>query len=162
MPENNTEDPDYQWAEVHAADFERYLREQCRPDFEGSLADEYIRLVAPMLWTVSYVIQRTTKDNGPVNTDDSEMLIERSIALFGHITRRKNPIFIEILNKFLVPMAEAMNIVRDSRAITDDICRKIGHIVQLLQDGETCFIKHLTESGYITLEIKPSKEDIPR
>ena len=43
MAKTGKPDPNYDWAEKHITDFERYLAEQCQPYFE-EVAAEYLYL----------------------------------------------------------------------------------------------------------------------
>lgn len=153
MRQTKTEDPNNEWAEVHIVDFERYLTEQCQPYFEDVLTQEFSKYMAPMWWSVGYVIQRSIADNVPVNPDDIETLIDRSMLLLMLLTYSENPIFPEILYKFVDPMAQELKIVSDNDAINDEIYKRIGFIVLRLQDGETLTVPDLTESNEITLGI---------
>ena len=58
MAKTGKPDPNYDWAEKHITDFERYLAKQCQPYFEEVAAEDSSKFMAPMWWSVGYVILR--------------------------------------------------------------------------------------------------------
>ena len=152
MTQINKHDPNYDWAQKHIADFERYLAEQCQPYFEEVAAEDSSKFMAPMWWSVGYVILRGMADNQSISADDTDTLIDRSMLLLELLTHSQHPVFHEILQKFVLPMASALNIERDNEAINEHILKRIAFIVFSLRDGETLSVPDLTGTDGITLK----------
>ena len=152
MTKISTQDPNYDWAQKHIADFERYLAEQCRPYFEEVAAEDSSKFMAPMWWSVGYVILRGLADKQSVSADDTDTLIDRAMLLLELLTHSQHLAFHEIRQKFILPMAKALNIERDNDAINRHILKSIAFIVFSLRDGETLTIPALTGPDGITLK----------
>lgn len=146
-------DPNYDWAEKHMADFERYLEEQCQPYFKDVAAEDSSKFMAPMWWSVGYVIQRGLADNQSIPPDDTETLIDRAMLLLMLLTQRRSAIFPKIRYQFILPMAKALNIDKDNEAINEHILKSIAAVVLHLQDGKTLTVPDLTAPCETTLEI---------
>ena len=153
MPQTNENDPNYDWAQKHMADFERYLEEQCQPYFKDVTAEDSSKFMAPMWWSVGYVIQRGLADDQSIPPDDTETLIDRSMLLLMLLTQRRSTIFPKIRYQFILPMAKALNIDKDNEAINEHILKSIAAVVLHLQDGKTLTVPDLTEPCGTTLEI---------
>lgn len=153
MTQTNKNDPNYDWAQKHMADFERYLEKQCQPYFEEVVAEDSSKFMAPMWWSVGYVIQRGLADNQSIAPDDTETLIDRAMLLLMLLTQRRSTIFPKIRSQFILPMAKALNIDKDNEAINEHILKSIAFVVLHLQDGKTLTVPDLTEPGETTLEI---------
>lgn len=152
MRTKSTQDPNYDWAQKHIADFERYLAEQCQPYFEEVAAEDSSKFMAPMWWSVGYVILRGLADRQSVSADDTDTLIDRAMLLLKLLTHSQHLVFHEIRQKFILPMARALNIERDNDAINQHILKSIAFIVFSLQDGETLTVPDLTGPDGITLK----------
>ena len=145
-------DPNYDWAEKHITDFERYLAEQCQPYFEEVAAEDSSKFMAPMWWSVGYVILRGMADKQSVSADDTDTLIDRAVLLLELLTYSQHPIFDEIRQKFVLPMASKLNIDEDNDAINQHILKSIAFVVFSLRDGETLTVPDLTSPDGITLK----------
>ena len=152
MAHTGTQDPNYDWAQKHIADFERYLAEQCQPYFEEVAAEDSSKFMALMWWSVGYVILRCLADKQSVSADDTDTLIDRSMLLLELLTHSQHPVFHEILQRFVLPMARALNIEGDNEAINEQILKHIAFIVYSLRDGETLSVPALTGTDGITLK----------
>ena len=153
MTQTNAQDPNYDWAQEHMVDFERYLTEQCKPNFQSVSAEDSSKFMAPMWWSVGYVIQRCLIDNKPVNPADADTLIDRAMLLLMLLTHSKNPIFFQLQDQFVLPMAKALKVSTDNKAINEKIYEGIVFTVHSLQNGKTLTVPDLTRSGHTTLEI---------
>lgn len=152
MAKTGTQDPNYDWAQKHIADFERYLTEQCQPYFEEVAAEDSSKFMAPMWWSVGYVILRGMADNQSISADDTDTLIDRSMLLLDLLTHSRHLVFHEIRQKFVLPMAQALNVDKDNDAINQHILKSIAFVVFSLQDGETLTVPDLTGTDGITLK----------
>ena len=152
MAKTGKPDPNYDWAEKHITDFERYLAKQCQPYFEEVAAEDSSKFMAPMWWSVGYVILRGLTDKQSVSANDTDTLIDRSMLLLELLTHNQSPIFYEILQGFVLPMAKALNIDKDNDAINQHILKSIAFIVFSLQDGETLTVPDLSGPDGITLK----------
>ena len=152
MAKTGKPDPNYDWAEKHITDFERYLAEQCQPYFEEVAAEDSSKFMAPMWWSVGYVILRGMADKQSVSANDTDTLIDRSMLLLELLTHNQSPIFYEILQGFVLPMARTLGIERDNEAINEQILKRIAFIVYSLRDGETLSVPDLTGPDGITLK----------
>jgi hypothetical protein len=145
-------DPNYDWAEKYITDFERYLSEQCQPYFEEVAAEDSSKFMAPMWWSVGYVILRGMADKQSVSADDTDTLIDKAVLLLELLTYSQQPIFHEIRQKFVLPMARELNIDEDNDAINQHILKSIAFVVFSLRDGETLTVPDLTGPDGITLK----------
>ncbi|MCY3628149.1 hypothetical protein F4X88_10140 [Candidatus Poribacteria bacterium] len=152
MAKTGTQDSNYDWAQKHIADFERYLTEQCQPYFEEVAAEDSSKFMAPMWWSVGYVILRGMADNQSISADDTDTLIDRSMLLLELLTYSQHPVFHEIRKRFVLPMAQALNIDKDNDGINQHILKSVAFIVFSLQDGETLTVPDLTGPHGITLK----------
>ena len=152
MAKTGKQDPNYDWAQKHIADFERYLTEQCQPYFEEVAAEDSSKFMAPMWWSVGYVILRGMADNQSISADDPDTLIDRSMLLLELLTYSQHPVFHEIRKRFVLPMAQALNIDKDNDGINQHILKSVAFIVFSLQDGETLTVPNLTGPDGITLK----------
>jgi hypothetical protein len=146
------QDLNYDWAQKYIADFERYLAEQCQPYFEEVAAEDSSKFMAPMWWSVGYVILRGIAENQSISADDTDTLIDRAMLLLDLLTHSQHPIFHEIRERFVLPMAKTLKIDKDNDAINQHILKSIAFIVSSLQDGETLTVPALTGSDGITLK----------
>lgn len=144
MTQNKKHKANYKWAKKHITDFERYLAEQCQPYFEEVAAEESSQFMAPMWWSVGYVILRGMADKKSVSADDTDTLIDRAMLLLELLTHSEHPIFHEILQIFVLPMVEALNIEKNNDAINEHILKSIAFIAHKLKEGETLSIPDLT------------------
>ena len=144
MTQNKKHKANYKWAKKHITDFERYLAEQCQPYFEEVAAEEASQFMAPMWWSVGYVILRGMADKKSVSADDTDTLIDRAMLLLELLTHSEHPIFNEILQIFVLPMVEALNIEKNNDAINEHILKSIAFIAYKLKEGETLSIPDLT------------------
>ena len=144
-------DPNYDWAEKHITDFERYLAEQCQPYFEEVAAEDSSKFMAPMWWSVGYVILRGMADKQSIPADDTDTLIDRAMLLLQLLTHSQHLVFHEIRQKFVLPMAKALKIDKDNDAINQHILKSIAFIVFSLEDGETLTVPALSGPDGITL-----------
>lgn len=142
----------YKWAKKHIADFERYLAEQCQPCFEKVAAQESSKFMAPMWWSVGYVIQRGMADKKSVSADDLETLTDRAMLLLELLTHSQHPIFQEILQTFVLPMAKALGIDKDNDAINEHILKSIVFTAYKLKEGVTLSVPELNGPDGITLK----------
>ena len=110
--------------------------------------------MAPMWWSVGYVISRGLADKQSIPADDTDTLIDRAMLLLELLTYSQHPIFHEIQQRFVLPMAKALNIDKDNDAINQHILKSIAFIVFSLQDGETLTVPDLTGPNGITLKIE--------
>ena len=108
--------------------------------------------MAPMWWSVGYVILRGLADRQSVSADDTDTLIDRAMLLLELLTYSESVAFHEIRQKFILPMAKALNIETDNDAINRHILKSIAFIVFSLRDGETLTIPALTGPDGITLK----------
>lgn len=145
-------DPNYDWAQKHIADFERYLMEQCQPYFKEVAAEDSSKFMAPMWWSVGYVILRGMADNQSISADDTDTLIDRSMLLLELLTHSQHPVFHEIRQKFVLPMARALKIDQDNDAINQHILKSVAFVVFSLRDGETLAVPDLTGPDGIALK----------
>ena len=152
MAKTGTQDFNYDWAQKYITDFERYLTEQCQPYFEEVAAEDSSKFMAPMWWSVGYVILRGIADKQPIPVDDTDTLIDRSMLLLELLTHSRHPIFHEILQGFVLPMARVLGIERDNEAINEQILKHIAFVVHSLRDGETLSVPDLTGPDGITLK----------
>ena len=152
MAKTGTQNSNYDWAQKHIADFERYLTEQCQPYFEEVVAEDSSKFMAPMWWSVGYVILRGMADNQSISADDTDTLIDRSMLLLELLTYSQHPVFHEIRKRFVLPMAQALNIDKDNDGINQHILKSVAFIVFSLQDGETLTVPDLTGTHGITLK----------
>ena len=152
MAKTGKPDPNYDWAEKHITDFERYLAKQCQPYFEEVAAEDSSKFMAPMWWSVGYVILRGLTDKQSVSANDTDTLIDRSMLLLELLTHNQSPIFYEILQGFVLPMARTLGIERDNEAINEQIIKRIAFIVYSLRDGEILSVPDLTGPDGITLK----------
>lgn len=152
MAKIGKQDPNYDWAKKHITDFERYLAEQCQPYFEAVIADDSSKFMAPMWWSVGYVILRGLADNQSISADDTDTLIDRATLLLDLLTHSQHPIFHEIRETFVLPMAKALKINKDNDAINQHIFKSVAFIVFSLQDGDTLTVPALTGFDGITLK----------
>lgn len=152
MTQTNKHDSNYGWARKHVADFERYLTEQCQPYFEEVAAEDSSKFMAPMWWSVGYVILRGIADKQSISADDTDTLIDRSMLLLELLTHGQHPVFHEIRQKFILPMAKALRIDEDNDAINQHILKSIAFVVFRLQDDETLTVPDLTGPDGITLK----------
>lgn len=152
MAKTDTQDPNYDWAQKHSADFIRYLIEQCQPYFEEIATEESSKFMAPMWWSVGYVILRGMADNQSISADDTDTLIDRSMLLLELLTHSQHPVFHEIRQKFVLPMAKALKIDQDNDAINQHILKSVAFVVFSLRDGETLAVPDLTGPDGITLK----------
>ncbi len=152
MAPTNTHDSNYNWAKVHITDFERYLAEQCQPYFKEVTAEDSSKFMAPMWWSVGYVILRGMADEQSVSADDTDTLIDRAMLLLELLTHSQHPIFQEILHGFVLPMAEDLNIDKDNDAINEHILNSIAFVVHKLKEGETLSVPDLTGPDGITIK----------
>lgn len=152
MAKTGTQDSNYDWARKHIADFERYLTEQCQPYFEEVAAEDSSKFMAPMWWSVGYVILRGMADNKSISADDTDTLIDRSMLLLELLTYSQHPVFHEIRKRFVLPMAQALNIDKDNDSINQHILKSVAFIVFSLRDGETLTVPDLTGTDGITLK----------
>ncbi len=151
MAQADMQDANYEWATEHIADFERYLTEQCEPHFDVVSAEDSVKFMAPMWWSVGYVIQRGLEEKPPIHPDDTKTLIDRAALLLQLLTRSTHPIFPEIRQRFVLPMAKALGINKDNKAVNEQILKSIAFVVLRLQDGETLTVPELTGSRIATL-----------
>lgn len=156
MAKTKKQDPNHDWAQKHIADFERYLAEQCQPYFEEVAAEDASKFMAPMWWSVGYVILRGLSDKQSILADDTDTLIDRAMLLLEFLTYSQHPVFHEIRRRFVLPMAKALNIDKDNDAINQHILKSIAFIVLSLQDGSTLTVPDLTGPDGITLK----REDV--
>lgn len=140
------------WAENQIDDFLRYLAEQCQPYFEEIASDDASKFMAPMWWSVGYVILRGMADKKSVSPDDTDTLIDRSMLLLELLTHSQHPIFNEILDRFVIPMAKELNIDKDNDAINEHLIKSIAYIVHKLKEGETLSVPALTGADGIILK----------
>lgn len=152
MTQTSKHDPNYDWAQKHIADFERYLTEQCQPYFEEVAAEDSSKFMAPMWWSVGYVVLRGMADNQSISADDTDTLIDRSMLLLKLLTYSQHPIFHEIRKRFVLPMAQALNIDKNNNAINQHILKSVAFIVFSLQNGETLTVPDLTGPDGIILK----------
>lgn len=152
MAQNKTHKTNLKWAKNHIADFERYLAEQCQPYFKEVTAEDSSKFMAPMWWSVGYVILRGMADKQSVSADDTDTLIDRAMLLLELLTHSQHPIFHEILHRFVMPMAEALNIDKDNDAINEHILKSIAFVVHKLKEGETLSVPELTGPDGITIQ----------
>lgn len=152
MTQTDTHNANYVWAQKHISDFEHYLAEQCQPYFKEVAAEDSSKFMAPMWWSVGYVIQRCLTDNQSVSPDDTDMLIDRAMLLLELLTHSQHPIFQEILQSFVLPMVEALNIDKDNDAINEHILMRIAFVVHKLKEGETLSVPDLTGSDGIIIK----------
>ena len=152
MAKPGTQDSNFDWAQKHIADFERYLMEQCQPYFEEVAAEDSSKFMAPMWWSVGYVILRGMTDNQSISADDTDTLIDRSMLLLELLTYSQHPVFHEIRKRFVLPMAQALNIDQDNDAINQHILKSVAFIVFSLQDGEILTVPDLTGTDGVTLK----------
>ena len=152
MTQTNTHDSNYVWAQEHIADFERYLAEQCQPYFKEVVAEDSSKFMAPMWWSVGYVILRGMADKQSVSADDTDTLIDRAMLLLELLTHSQHPIFQEILQGFVLPMAETLNIEKNNDAINEHILMSIAFVVHKLKEGETLSVPDLTGPDGITIK----------
>ena len=152
MTQTNTHYSNYNWAKARITDFERYLAEQCQPYFKEVAAEDSSKFMAPMWWSVGYVILRGMADKQSVSADDTETLIDRAMLLLELLTHSQHPIFHEILQGFVLPMAETLNIDKDNDAINEHILNSIAFVVYKLKEGETLSVPDLTGTGGITIK----------
>lgn len=152
MAKTGKQDPNYDWAQKHIVDFERYLAEQCQPYFEEVAAEDSSKFMAPMWWSVGYVILRGMADKQSVSADDTDTLIDRAMLLLDLLTHSQHPVFHEIRENFVLPMAKALKIDKDNDAVNQHILKSVAFIVFRLQDGETLTIPALTGSDGIMLK----------
>ena len=108
--------------------------------------------MAPMWWSVGYVILRGIVDKQSISADDTETLIDRAMLLLQLLTHSQHPVFYEIRQKFVLPMAKALKIDKDNEAINQHILKSIAFIVFSLQDGETLTVPDLTGPDGIILK----------
>lgn len=153
MSQNNAQDPNYDWAQEHMDDFERYLTEQCKPYFQSVSTEDSSKFMAPMWWSVGYVIQRCIADNQPIDPADTDTLIDKAMLLLMLLTHSDNPIFSQIRHQFVLPMAKVLEVSTDNKAINEKIFEGIAFTVLSLQNGKTLTVPDLTGSGQTTLEI---------
>ncbi len=132
------------WAENQIDDFLSYLAEQCQPYFEEIASDDASKFMAPMWWSVGYVILRGMADKKTVSPDDTDTLIDRSMLLLELLTHSQHPIFNEILDRFVLPMAKELKIAKDNDAINEHIFKCIAFIANKLKEGETLSVPALT------------------
>lgn len=135
MTRNEAHKANYKWAKKHIADFERYFAEQCLSYFKKVAAEEAAQFMAPMWWSVGYVIQRGMADKKSVPPDDTDTLIDRAMLLLELLTHSQHPIFNEILDRFVLPMAKELNIDKDNNAINEHIFKSIAFIVHNSKRG---------------------------
>ena len=162
MARIGTQDPNYDWAQKHIADFERYLTEQCQPYFEEVAAKDTSKFMAPMWWSVGYVILRGPADKQSVSPDDTDTLIDRAMLLLDLLPERQHPVFHEIRDRFVLPMAKSLKIHKDNGAVNQHIFKRIVFVVYRLRDGETLTVPAITGSGEILIERQgaaPTAED---
>ncbi len=152
MTQNKTHKANYKWAKKHITDFERYLTEQCQPYFEKVASEESSQFMAPMWWSVGYVILRGMADKKPVSADDTETLTDRAMLLLELLTYSQHPIFHEILHTFVLPMAKALNIDKDNDAINEHILQGIAFTAYKLKEGETLSVPELNGPDGITIQ----------
>ena len=152
MAKTGTQDSNYDWAQKHIADFERYLAEQCQPYFEEVAAEDSSKFMAPMWWSVGYVILRGMADKQSISADDTDTLIDRSMLLLELLTHSQHPVFHEVRQKFVLPMAKALKIDKDNDAINQHILKSVAFVVFSLRDGETLAVPDLTGTDGITLK----------
>ena len=152
MVKTKKQDPNRDWAHKHITDFERYLAEQCQPYFEEVAAENSSQFMAPMWWSVGYVILRGIADKQSIPADDPNTLIDRAMLLLELLTYSQHPVFHEIRKRFVLPMAEALNIDNDNDAINQHILRSIAFIVFSLQNGKTLTVPNLTGPDGVTLK----------
>ncbi len=143
MTQNRKHKSNYKWAKKHIADFERYLSEQCQPHFEKIASEDSSKFMAPMWWSVGYVILRGMADKKSVSADDTDKLTDRAMLLLELLTHSEHPIFHEILQTFVLPMAKALNIDQDNDAINEHIFKSIAFIAHKLKEGETLSVPEL-------------------
>ena len=153
MTQNNAQDPNYDWAQEHMDDFERYLTEQCKPYFESVSTEDSSKFMAPVWWSVGYVIQRCITDNQPIDPADTDTLIDRAMLLLMLLTHSDNSIFYQIRHQFVLPMAKTLEVSTDNEAINKKIFEGIVFTVLSLQNENTLTVPDLTRSGQTTLEI---------
>lgn len=156
MTQNRKHKANIKWAEKHIADFEHYLAEQCQPYFEEIASEETSRFMAPMWWSVGYVILRGMAEKKSVSPDDTDTLIDRSMLLLELLTHSQHAIFKEVLQKFVLPMAESLNIEKDNDAINEHIFKCIIHIGNKLKEGETLTVPALSGPDSILIQ----REDV--
>ena len=144
MTQKKKHKANYKWAKKHITDFERYLSEQCQPYFEAMASEDSSKFMAPMWWSVGYVILRGMADKKSVSADDTDTLIDRAMLLLELLTHSEHPIFHEVLQTFVLPMAKALNIDKDNDAINDHIFKSIAFIAYKLKAGETLSVPDLT------------------
>lgn len=154
MVKLDTQDANYRWATEHLADFERYLVEQCQPYFDVVSADDSSKFMAPMWWSVGYVIQRGLEEKPPICPDDTETLIDRAMLLLELLTHSSHPIFPEIRQRFVLPMAQALGLEKNNEAVNEQILKSIAFVVFGLRDGETLTVPELTGPRVTTLKTK--------
>ncbi len=153
MTQNNAQDLNYNWAQEHMRDFERYLTEQCKPYFQAVSTEDSSKFMAPMWWSVGYVIQRCIADSQPIDPKDTETLIDRAMLLLMLLTHSKNPIFSQIRYQFVLPMAKALKVSTENEAINEKIFEGIAFTVLSLQNGKTLTVPDLTGHGQTILEV---------
>ena len=99
-----------------------------------------------MWWSVGYVILRGMADKQSVSADDTDTLIDRAVLLLELLTYSQHPIFHEIRQKFVLPMATELNIDEDNDAINQHILKSIAFVVFSLRDGENLDSSRLNRS----------------
>ena len=154
MAQADTRGDNYRWATEHLADFERYLAEQCLPHFDVVSADDSSKFMAPMWWCVGYVIQCGLEEKPPICPDDTENLIDRAMLLLELLTHSSHPIFPEIRQRFVLPMAKALEIDKNNEAVNEQILKSVAFIVFSLRDGETLTVPELTGPRVTTLKTR--------
>lgn len=152
MTQNRKHKANYKWAKKHITDFERYLAEQCQPHFEEVAAEESSQFMAPMWWSVGYVILRGMADKKSVSADDTDKLTDRAMLLLELLTHSEHPIFHEILQTFVLPMAKALDIDKDNDAINEHIFKSIAFIAHKLKEGETLSVPELNGPDRIIIK----------
>lgn len=152
MTKTNTHESNHKWAKKYITDFERYLSEQCQPHFKKVAAEDSSKFMAPMWWSIGYVILRGMADKQSVSVDDTDTLIDRAMLLLELLTHSQHPIFHEILQEFVLPMAEAKNIDKDNDAINEHILKSIAFVVHKLKEGEYLFVPDLTSLDGIMIK----------
>lgn len=154
MAQADTRGDNYRWATEHLADFERYLAEQCRPHFDVVSADDSSKFMAPMWWCVGYVIQRGLEEKPPICPDDTETLIDRAMLLLELLTHSSHPIFPEIRQRFVLPMAKALEIDKSNETVNEQILKSVAFVVFSLRDGKTLTVPELTGPRVTTLKTR--------
>lgn len=154
MAQAGTPGNNYRWATEHLTDFERYLAEQCRPHFDVVSADDSSKFMAPMWWCVGYVIQCGLEEKPPICPDDTETLIDRAMLLLELLTRSSHPIFPEIRQRFVLPMAKALEIDKSNETVNGQILKSVAFVVFSLRDGKTLTVPELTGPRVTTLKTR--------